>query len=350
MKFWTYLTACAFIVCSQAEVQSAATAPAREADLEIRNKAVNPWAQGSDLLWVHAEALLWQATEENLPFVYTSRNFPVDRNDRDIRNPHFDWNWGYRVGVGYQMPHDGWDMYLMYTRLENHAHGKVHGTNQSDPEGDGLFLHQAWGQQGKTLDAPIVFANSSWRSDLDQFDLNLGRDYFVGKHLSLRPNAGLRTTWLFQKYTLHYENDEEQKQKIHLTNRFWGFGFLAGLDSDWRLGAGFSLYGGVDFSLLLGFFDTNEHADQDDSLLWKVKKSFRSGKPILDMEMGLKWSHLFSQDQMGFVLKAGYEYHLYFQQNQFLNSSKGSPDNPTFKSNGGNLTYQGIALTVQLNF
>lgn len=317
------------------------------------NFPANPWADDSNLLWVEAEALLWQAFEDNLPYAMVSPNLPSVSSatiNRDIKSPHFDWYWGYRVGVGYEMPHDGWDGKLLYTRMKNHAKGKVHGVDFTTPQGKEQFIFQYWGEEGLLTPDNIVLAKGNWQVDLDQFDLNLGREYYVGKYLTLRPNGGLRATWLFQRYHVHYENQFEIEQKIELKNRFWGFGFVGGLDFDWIFGAGFSLYGGTDFSLLLGFFDIDQHAHQEGTEIWKTDKSFRSGKPIIDMELGIKWARLVSNNQLGFTIKAGYEYHLYFNQNQFLTYYGTTSDSSRFKSNEGNLIYQGVALTGMIHF
>ncbi len=317
------------------------------------NLPSNPWADESNLLWVEAEALLWQAFEDNLPYAMTSPNsspstaLPVNR---DIKNPHCDWSWGYRVGVGYEMPHDGWDGKLIYTRMKNCAKGKVHGVDFSDPAGDGRFIFQYWGQADFLIPGKIVFARGSWKIDLDQFDLNLGREYYVGKHLTIRPNGGLRATWLFQKYDVDYENSFNLEQKIDLKNRFWGFGFTGGLDLDWIFGGGFSLYGGADYSILLGFFHVDQNAHQSGAEIWKNNKSFRSGKSIIDMELGIKWARLVSNNQLGFTIKIGYEYHLYLNQNQFFTYYGSGGLNPRFKSNQGNLTYEGIALSGMIHF
>ncbi|MBS0653915.1 MAG: hypothetical protein JSR39_10385 [Verrucomicrobia bacterium] len=314
------------------------------------NLPANPWADDSNLLWIEAEALIWQAFEDNLPYAMTAPNFPSGPMRRDVRNPHFDWNWGYRVGVGYEMPHDGWDGKLIYTRMKNHAKGKLHGADFNDPKGEDQFIFQYWGQAHFLTPDNIIFARGSWSIDLDQFDLNLGREYYVGKYLTVRPNGGLRTTWLFQRYDVKYENQFDINQRIALKNRFWGFGFVGGLDLDWIFGAGFSLYGGADYSILLGFFDVDQHAHQAGSEIWKNDKSFRSGKSIIDMELGIKWARLVSNNQLGFTIKAGYEYHLYFNQNQFLTYYGTGGLNSRFKTNEGNLIYQGVSVSGQIHF
>ncbi len=311
------------------------------------NKPVNP------MPYLRAEALLWQAVEDNLDYAYTRKNFPAtpeNENNRDIIKPHFDWSWGYRVGADYELPSNGWDIGLFYMSIANHANGIVRGTGTEDPAGKSVFIYQVWGQPGNALADNIIKAIGHWKVNLDQLDFNSGRSYYVGKHLILRPFAGVRSTWLYQKYSIEYKNEFDIHQRVHLRNKFWGFGLVGGIDTDCLLGAGFSLFGQFDYSVLLGFFAVHQQDVQESVKQWDLKKSFRSGKSILDAKLGLKWSRLFFNGDWGIDLKAAYEYHLYFNQNQYVSHQGDGATTNLFHSNEGNLAYQGGSLTFQINF
>jgi len=49
-------------------------------------------------------------------------------------------------------------------------------------------------------------AHGRWKGYLNQLDLDLGREFFVSKYLTLRPHFGLRTTWLRQHLHTDYSN------------------------------------------------------------------------------------------------------------------------------------------------
>ncbi len=177
---------------------------------------------------------------------------------------------------------------------------------------------------------------------------------FVGKYLTLRPYVGMRSTWLFQQFNVSVTDSLLETQNAKMDNRFWGFGFVAGMDSDWIFGRGFSLFASADYSLLVGFFDVDEKAKQDGAPIWKTKSGFRAGRSIIDIAAGFKWAHLFCKGRYGIAFKAGYEYHLYFDQNQFINTflvQTGSPMTlERYLTQGGNLTYQGITAGFQFDF
>ena len=107
----------------------------------------------------------------------------------------------------------------------------------------------------------------------------------------------MRSSWIFQEYYISLSaidstDGAQVKQSTDLKNRFWGFGFVAGLESDWMLGWGVSLYGAADISILLGFFDINQKGKQDGARIFDLDKSFRTGRAVMDLDMGLKWSNL----------------------------------------------------------
>jgi hypothetical protein len=316
------------------------------ASAEINTPARPPLKSGTNV-WVSGEALLWQATEENL--TYAARK-DATHTLSDLKTVDFNWDWGFRISAGYTTPRDGWDLSLMWTHMENHAGGnqKIHLSSPKDAYVTPTFLIN-----NITVPGITKKASAHWNIHLEQVDLGLGKEYYVGKHLTLRPNGGLRSDWIFQDYDIKYTPVffPAANQKLSMDNRYFGFGFFAGLDTDWKLGSGFSLYSLADFALLLGYFDVDQKVVQiehntGELLKGKLESSFRCGRAILDLSLGLKWSQLFSDERWGLTFKAGYEYHIYFDQNQYLltaNSQKNyRPD--------GDLTYQGVTLSGQIDF
>ncbi len=310
------------------------------------NTATRPMVKRGINVWVEGEALLWQAVEDNLTYIYTGNNNNGQRN-RDLKNPDFDWDWGFRVGAGYDIPRDGWDIDLYWTHIRNTASDDEHSNSST-------LLTQVWNVGAFPFNGSINFAKGDWQVNLEQVDLTLGREFFVGKHLTFRPFAGLRSDWIFQKYKVEVKGAEfitgaPLEQETKFTNRFWGFGFAGGFNTDWRLGCGFSIYGDADFSILMGFFDIDQKGTQNDLKIWSQDKNFRSAKAIADLGLGFKWFRRFCRDSFGITLKAGYEYHLFFNQNQFV-ITNGNDMNELFTPLGGDLAFQGAIGSVQFDF
>ena len=312
------------------------------------NTSARPPLSNALNLWVNGEALLWQATEENLTYVYQTDL----AGNNALKTVDFQWDWGFRISGGYNAPYDGWDLSLTWTHLENNASdsSKAHLDENGNGIDDRPFLQAAWGINDSSPPGGVLAkASAHWDVHLDQVDFGLGREYYVGKHLTIRPNGGMRVDWIDQEYKVTYTPFSIfNPQKFKMDNRFFGFGFFAGVDSDWLLGRGFSLYGMADFAILLGFFDVDQTVRQG-ATKGELDNSFRSGRAILDLNLGLKWCHLFVNNSWGITFKAGYEYHLYFKQNQFSNITMTTSPFQYSKTQG-DLAYQGVAFSGQFDF
>jgi hypothetical protein len=318
------------------------------------NASVRPILKNALNIWVNGEALLWQATEENLTYVYRS---DLDGNN-DLKTVDFEWDWGFRVSGGYNLPYDGWDASVIWTHLENHASdsSKAHLDASGNGIGERPYLQAAWGIDNTSPpDGRIAKASAHWNVHLDQVDLGLGREFIISKYLTVRPKGGLRADWIDQKYKIKYTQFSlSNPQTFNMSNRFFGFGFFAGADSDWKLWRGFSLYSMTDFALLLGFFDIDQNVHQLNTSFFPTKgdldTSFRCGRGILDLSLGLKWQHLFDNNSWAITFRAGYEYHLYFSQNQYENLYSNHSPNFFYNKAQGDLTYQGVILSGQFDF
>ena len=320
---------------------TAKPAPAPTIMSQDSYNAVRPVVKNGWNVWAVGEALCWQAVEDNLVYAYeTSTPTLNSSNETDLQTLDFNWDWGFRVGLGYNMPRDGWDIGINWTNITNHAKGS---SDFDDGRGS-----QVWTIADEVLLGTATEASSKWKVKLNQIDLELGREFRMGRYLTFRPKAGLRNTWISQKFDINFATTAAS-QEARLQNRFWGFGFATGVDTSWELGQGISLYGDAGMSILFGCFKIHQSAEQDASTIWEQHKSFRSTKPILDLGMGFKWRYGFMQDRIMLTLKGGYEYHLYFNQNQFLLSSGGSPIE-LFNPANGDLGYQGATMSAQLDF
>lgn len=300
---------------------------------------------GSDL-FVTADFIYWNAHENGLPIAIRNEGSTTTLSDADVAYLDFQWDPGFRVGLGYNMPHDGWDLSLNYLRFITHAHRH---TRAEGNEAD-------FNSQGIELDHFNTKSKARWKMHLNQIDLTLGREFFVSKWLTLRPNFGLRTDWISQRLKSNYNGFGyivTHNANIHQKNNFWGLGVVAGLDTQWGLGGGWSIYGNTAFSILYGFF----HNDIDEDTVTvedfvDLDGSYRTSRVIADLALGLRWDHMFDRDRFHFSIQAGWENHIYFGQNQFLRFYSNTTDNNLggVFANQGDLTLQGWTLAARFDF
>ena len=106
------------------------------------NTPVRPPLKNALNIWLNGEALLWQATEENLTYVYRTDL----SGSNDLHTVDFQWDWGFRVSGGYNIPRDGWDLSLVWTHIENHASDskRAHLDASGAGIGEDPFLQAAW--------------------------------------------------------------------------------------------------------------------------------------------------------------------------------------------------------------
>ncbi|HEY4713060.1 MAG TPA: Lpg1974 family pore-forming outer membrane protein, partial [Aquirhabdus sp.] len=108
------------------------------------------------------------------------------------------------------------------------------------------------------------------------------------------------------------------------------------------------------FSLLYGCFKTAFH-ELDRSLSGigspyaAVHNSFRQTAAITDLQLGLRWDHMFSKDRYHFGIQAGWEHHMFFSQNQ-LTHFVDDAEIGNFVLNQGDLTTQGWTLSARFDF
>lgn len=260
LPFLTTSLACLTSVVSAVDDMQVRNLENRVNALEQRrgaNGMINPPARpvvkdGIDL-WIQAEALYMHATEDGVNYGIKQENSSFF--DGTVKNISYDWSWGWRVGAGYNIPHDGWDLMLNYTWF------RANEDNSSNPDAPENVL-QTWTNptlidptsSDPIANMPAAHAKGITHLKFDYLDFEMGREFFVSKWLTLRPFVGGRGLWAHRDLKVKYSGGSLSgiKLKEKFNNRFRGGGLRAGLDSQWGLGMGWSFFGDVAFSLLYG--------------------------------------------------------------------------------------------------
>ena len=302
-------------------------------------------------LFIYADLLYWNAHENGLNVAIKNEDSSTDLSDAEIKNLHGKWNWGFRVGAGYNTPHDGWDLRLTWLRFTDNGRKNIH----SDSDDFVYPSRVAPADQADNFATACEKMKSKWHLRLDQLDLDLGREFFVSKWLTLRPHVGLRTDWIRQNLRANYKNftafSAVNEIKTDSKDRWWGIGLQGGLDTQWGLGRGWSIFGNAAAAIIYGFHDLDvDNKNRPGSVKFvDLDNTYRVSHPILDMEMGVRWDNMFCNDRYHLGLQIGWEHHIYFSQNQFPvlvdDVSLGS-----VVSNQGDLTFQGWTFSARFDF
>jgi hypothetical protein len=325
-------------ICAVLAIPSLCTAAETESQYIGYNPPSRPLAKDGYNLWVRGDALYWRATEDNLIYAYTNHN-PSDSTNRTIKSIDPSWDWGFRLGAGYAIPRDNWDLAFYWT----------HQNASAESHADGNIAPVWWLATYSAYLPEITSANGHWTPELNQLDLSLGRDYYVGTWLTLRPNVGLRSTWIDQAIHVRYKTPTEDA-RIHLKNNFWGFGFLGGLDTKWLITKDWHLFANGSYAIVYGNFDIGFNGHLDNNHFININNDFHAGRSILDLQAGFEWAHTFFKERIAFVFRAGYEYHLYPAQNQLPLPTGNDTFSNSFTSLDGDLAYQGLFVSGQFDF
>lgn len=376
-----------------ANKKEACPAKGLEGPSQVINPSVRPFTSdgcccdGNEFSFTVA-ALIWEARQEGLEFGILSKNsnpasglsvYPGNLIEAEFKNPDYKWKGGLKIGLGYDCQHDGWDVEALWTTYRGRAHDEV----ESDTE-DNTTLLPLWSAYSAPVPNPaatnatqgILFANqidAHWKLDLDMVDLELGREFWTSKYLTLRPHIGFRGAWIRQSYEIEhfggswsspYTTPDNLNDEVNLHNNFKGAGLRGGLDTVWQMGSGWGLFGNFALALVYGHFEVKNHefTRQAQTPFSKVdvaelKDSFRATRGIADLALGIQYSTMFKDSRYAFTIGLSWENHIFFNQNQLWKINRIGDTiaaNPNvsgenvFLQSRGDLSTQGATLTLKL--
>jgi len=336
----------------------------------------------SEGLYLDLNFLYWQPKVDGLEYaqreeIHSNGNpFVVDTQIDDL---DFSWAPGAKVTVGYVFPsRDQWVLDLSWTYL----HPKGRGSDSTnDPSLSSQLL--------RPFLVPVLLgsvadrATANWQMNYNLVDIDLGRDFSVGRWITVSPHAGLRGAWLYQTFTVRYHGGYQflnagtfstlfKNTSFDAKNHFCAIGMRGGADLEWRLSSRWSIVANLAGSLLYGKFNiaqkldggfllstgtvfiNDEIANTRDSL-WRLR-------PCFETEMGMKWQIPFNKGKYCVFAAATYNFVYWPGQNELINSITTRDSTPiglnqiNFNADvtplraEGDLQLQGVKLAAGFDF
>lgn len=222
--------------------------------------------------------------------ILTTEEFDLD--------PHFNWDNGYRIGVGYEV--DQWKAEGLWTHFQGNGkrnfdnlnHGKV---KIKLDQVDLLFSHQ------------------------DDFDCNVTIKSFIGTRIT-RIHETINS-FLVTEISLFPDILTLETKNFHDRQHYWGFGPLLGIQGEWNINCGLSLYGSISAGLLYGnyqvYFNDRDVFDAPISkeILSINNRHMHAFDFNFDFALGIKW-HTTICRKYDVNMKVGIEQHQYMNQNR----------------------------------
>lgn len=345
-------------------------------------------------LITYGDYLFWEAQEDGLEYVAklsSSNSFvstsgksslaPV-QNKVKFKDIHPEYSSGVRIGLGYLTPkeHDSWDIVAQWTGYRNSAHG-----NAKTVEGDyHNVLSPSFGPAAFSIPSLYTKAKAHWRVSYNVLDLEFGRNYFIGKKLSIRPHLGAEYAFIHQEYKTKYNAPElppQQTGDVTISPitasfkgrcEFQGGGLRFGADAKLYFTKNFGLQGEVATALLWGnvhvhekFFISEYTSTSPNSqsitpeVTTKQKAHLKRLRPNLQGAAGLFWQSGLRNDKSYITAALEYEFIAWFFQNNFYPSNSiavsrafkgGANFGSTPDRRDGILSLSGLTASLRFDF
>lgn len=347
----------------------------------VINAPVAPHTCNGDFV-VTAALLYWRAMQTGLEYGVLNQtqetilpppplNFKLIQ--AEYESPNFNFDFGFKLGLGYLSPCDGWDIGAIWTSYHGSGNSKVDTTSEENQT-----LLTLWNYYSPNNDGAATFSRdirTRWSLDSHLIDIELGRKFWNSPRVALRPHVGIRISSLNQDYDIDHMGgilavsdviippDPPLNNEVRLKNDFKSAGIRSGLDGEWNLGCGFSLQGSAALSFNTGKFHY-AHTEQNreaispfsKSRVLEAEDSLRATRLFTDLGLGVQYFTLLSDCKYALAIFLGYEQHLFMHLNQMWRvhptngGSGGGGKDTTFNQRRGNLTVQGWTLKAVLDF
>jgi hypothetical protein len=296
---------------------------------------------------------------------------PGDKVDRSVNQFDFTYKPGFKVGLGMHFDCDNWDLYGEYTYFRSKVNSTISEVPFRIPETstEGRIIPNWY---SFTTAATLTEAKGKWDLQMDIGDLELGRQYYVGRCLTFRTFAGFRGLWIRQEVDVTYGffNDTASPATTNTYTKVaklksWAVGPRFGVDTNWNLCGGFRFFANPAASLLYTKFTNTRQNGTLVTTVSNTRSSFEdrmdyNGDPCFvlpqaEMTVGLGWGDYFCCNRWYFDLEIGYTFNIFWDQNIFLETDMpfyiDEPDSSTpSKVKGGNLTLHGLVVTLRMEF
>ena len=271
----------------------------------------------------------------------------IDPGNQTSRVFHHDFEYepGFKVGLGTNLDHDNWDLYFEYTWLYAST-TKRHDWSPPGVPGDVTFY--GWGDdEGSTT---IKKSHAKWDHDINIIDAELARAHYAGTRLIFRPFISARAAWFDHKWLIEYSNvDDDLFYFVKADMDTWLVGPRIGIDGTWIINDGFRLLGNAAGTLAYQYFKTKWILDNGVNIVMDQEKEGYI-TPIVELGVALAWGSYFNNQNWFFDLQVGYDFQYFWNQNRMRAVNDMFLAIPTRDPNVGDLMLHGLTVTARLDF
>jgi len=325
-----------------------------------------------------ASFIYWEAMQDNMEFAAVTSTgglynfYDTAANSvtsSEIIGHDFSYKPGFKVLAGMNFDRDHWDGYFEYTWFKSTTTTSVEvGADPATfyngvvPTRGNAYLLANLNASANSSAATFNSAGQEWTLKFQSLDAALARTYYVGTQLTFRTIMGARFAWFSQKLGDTFSADGTLNQtgvaatyneKQNFSS--WGAGLVAGLNTKWMLGEGFSMIGNGSFDLLYTRVQTT-------NAKFKYATTGSAGPavykfpddrpdfvmPHASLEFGFAWGSYFDCYNWHVDFAATYGFQVFWDANLFRDSNGSQV---AFSQRGdGNLYLHGLNISARLDF
>lgn len=313
------------------------------------------------------EGLYLQPTESDLDYAgvaNTVSSSPTFVTNADVETLNPDYNFGFRVGLGYVFPDSGNDVQLSWFHFDNDTTDNANFLGSDT--GSGVVITPVFGFWELESADSSVAASSRQDVQVDAIDLDVGQYISIGTRLTARLFAGLRYAQVKSDITNTYsgnfpeEADEDEVDSVtgaevdYFNSKFNGIGPRFGVDTSYNVWDCFGVVGHFAAAFLVGQVESSTNASfsttTTDSGFSTVTGSSLSVTadnstrvvPVFDAKLGLDYSWPFANDTSRLSIEAGYQWTQYIDVVDHLEANGSG----SFVRNTSSLGFNGPYLSL----
>lgn len=307
---------------------------------------------------VSGSAIYWKANEGGVDYVIQNNGTSGVNNNAAVKRASFDWNWGWKAELDYQVPQNKMSLGASWT------HYITDGSSTKSVElPETLF--SVWSLPTGGGIPPVAFeqnATAHSRLCLNTIALGMGTAFAPRPFLEITPFIALSSAWIKQKFDFNLSGGPGLSghttvdDAITMKNNFWGIGPKIGMNTLWDLGYGIGIAGNFNLSLLYGFFKISQEEVTTFSGLTPPTtyldvnhNMFHLARLNFDFLLGLRWDKMWCKDRLHSMIEAGWENLIFLGQNQLMRFPS-QVNHGINTSSNNDLTIQGLSLRASLSF
>ncbi|NGX50860.1 MAG: hypothetical protein K1060chlam2_00711 [Chlamydiae bacterium] len=304
--------------------------------------AAGPRIRGAWNAFLSADFIYWTVREEGLFYAQSGRGVPNPKRGR-LHELNWSCDPGFKVGLGFNLPHDGWDIYSEYTWFHSDASGSTHQTGATELTST---LTPYWAVDNH--ENQLTEARASWHMTFNNVTLELARNSYLSQYFKVRIHAGLQGAWIDEEYRARYTEIDATRDHLDLEQDYWGVGLRVGVDGAWQFIRTLSFFGELSGAALWGQYDLHRLHQQrvPGSLLMttlNTEANPHTLQPVLGLVAGIRYEDWLNQERFHFLMEAGWEQQVWINHNQMIK-------NFADPNNLGSFILQGLIIKVRFDF